>query len=369
MTGTWGWAAGCRGRPGCGFVGCGASGGWTGWGRPCRCWLGGRGFGWCGLGDRGTRRLSRWFRRSRRRGRLRPRCRRSSSRSWYGFGRCWRGGGLDGCRSRRCCDHLRFGDRLHGRCRLGCCWLCRCCGFCLGRCRFGGGRLLDRKDRLARRWFGRDRRFAAVAVGLQQAADLSGFGVTDGAAVALGCDRQLLGRIQHVLVLKAQVLGQLVNSDFAAAGHSGRISGRAGHGVPRWPHAMRGQCSVCLSGHVRCITEPLFQRCQDIIGHLATQGFLKSFAASGLFKACLALTEIGRSAHAPVNTDPILMVSDHPPERAAIEKLAAGHTATQDGALIHRATSLSSSDAGASEDSPSTTSSVTFSLPAPSPST
>ena len=166
--------------------------------------------------------------------------------------------------------------------------------------------------------------------------------------MAFGCDRQLLGRIQHVLVLKAQVLGQLVNSDFAAAGHSGRISGRAGHGVPRWPHAMWGQCLVCLSGHVRGITEPLFQRCEDVIGHLTSQGFLKSFAAPGLLEACLALTEVGRSTHPPVNTDPILMVSDHPPEGAAIQKLAAGHTATQDGALIHRATSPSSSGAGSS---------------------
>jgi hypothetical protein len=38
--------------------------------------------------------------------------------------------------------------------------------------------------------------------------------------MALRGDRELLGGIEHVLVLKAQVLGQLVNPDFAAAGHS-----------------------------------------------------------------------------------------------------------------------------------------------------
>ena len=76
----------------------------------------------------------------------------------------------------------------------------------------------------------------AIPAGLQQCADLSGLGLTDRAAVALGRDRQLFGRVQHVLVLKAEVLGQLVNSDFAAAGHSVGISGRAGQGVPRRHH-------------------------------------------------------------------------------------------------------------------------------------
>ena len=127
---------------------------------------------------------------------------------------------------------------------------------------------------------------------------------------------------------------------------------------------MWSQCSVCLSGHIRAVTEPLFQSSEDVVGHLTAQGFLKSFAAPGLLEACLASTEIGRSAHAPINADPILMVSDHPPEGAAIQKLAAGHTATQDGALIHRATSLSSSGAVVSDGSPST-----ISLLASSPST
>lgn len=40
-------------------------------------------------------------------------------------------------------------------------------------------------------------------------------------------DGQLLGGIQDIFVLQAKVLGQLINSDFAAAGHSGLRSVRA----------------------------------------------------------------------------------------------------------------------------------------------
>ena len=50
-------------------------------------------------------------------------------------------------------------------------------------------------------------------------------------------DGQLLGGIQDIFVLQAKVLGQLINSDFAAAGHSVGVSDRAGHGEPRCPHA------------------------------------------------------------------------------------------------------------------------------------
>ena len=61
----------------------------------------------------------------------------------------------------------------------------------------------------------------------QQIADLSGFVITDRAAVALGCDRELLSRIQHVLVLRPRSLDSSY-PDFAAAGHSvGISSGRA----------------------------------------------------------------------------------------------------------------------------------------------
>ena len=82
-----------------------------------------------------------------------------------------------------------------------------------------GGGFLHRKDGFL--GFGRCRsRFAAVPATFDQAANLRCLVIADGAAVALRCDRQFLGGIEHVLVLKAQVLGQLVNPDFAAAGHS-----------------------------------------------------------------------------------------------------------------------------------------------------
>ncbi len=104
--------------------------------------------------------------------------------------------------------------------------------------------------------------------------DSTGLVVTDRAAVALDGDGKLFGGIQYVLVLKTKVLGQLVNSDFAAACHSDGVSGRAGHGVPRWPHVKRGQCSVCLSGFICLSTDPLLQLRKNRIRHLTTQGFL-----------------------------------------------------------------------------------------------
>jgi hypothetical protein len=39
--------------------------------------------------------------------------------------------------------------------------------------------------------------------------------------MAAGRDGKGLGGVEHVLVLQAQVLGQLINSHFAAGGHSG----------------------------------------------------------------------------------------------------------------------------------------------------
>jgi hypothetical protein len=51
--------------------------------------------------------------------------------------------------------------------------------------------------------------------------DLGGFCVADGAAVALGCDRQRLRGVQHVAVVETKVSGQLIDPDFAAARHSG----------------------------------------------------------------------------------------------------------------------------------------------------
>ena len=150
--------------------------------------------------------------------------------------------------------------------------------------RRGSGGLLDRENRFAWRWFDRGGCLGGgwFAV-LQQTPDTAGLVITDRAAVAFCCDREFLGSIQHILVFKAQVLGELVDSDFAAAGHSGGVSGRAGHEVPRWPLAKRGQCLVCLSGSSSLATESLLQRREKCIGHLTSQGFLQSFPAPRLF--------------------------------------------------------------------------------------
>ena len=52
-------------------------------------------------------------------------------------------------------------------------------------------------------------------------ADLGGFRVADGAAVALGRDCQRLRCVQHVAIIETEVPGQLIDPDFAAARHSG----------------------------------------------------------------------------------------------------------------------------------------------------
>ena len=185
--------------------------------------------------------------------------------------------------------------------------------------------------------------------------------------MAFRCDGKLLGSIQHILVFKAEVLGQLVNSDFAAAGHSVGVSDRAGRGVPRCPHAKSGQCLVCLSGFTSACTEPLIQRREDCIRHLTSQSFLQPFSAPSLLKALFLRTEIGRAAHPEVQKDPILVVTDHPPKVATILELAACHATTEDGLGAHRASSrvsasasslaaVSSSEATASPSASSTAS-------------
>ena len=80
------------------------------------------------------------------------------------------------------------------------------------------------------------------------------------------------------------------------------------------------------------MTEPLIQGLKDCIVNLTAQGFLQSFAAPGLLQTVLVRTEIGRSAHPLIQKDAVLMVADHSPQLATIQKLAAGHAATQDGA-------------------------------------
>ena len=227
-----------------------------------------------------------------------------------------------------------MGDDGFGRSVFGGCWFGRGCWFGSG-CWFGGrcwlgsrwcgwSRFLHREDRLpwrrlagSRRPIRRSRGFASTGRPvLQQAADSPGLVIADRAAVALSRDRQLVGSIQHVLVLKAKVLGQLVNSDFAAAGHSGGVSGRAGHVVPRWPHARQGQCSVCLSGFFSRLTEPLLHRRENHVGHLTTQGLLQSFPSTCVLQTCLRGAEIGRTTHSCLQENPIPVVADHAPEQA-----------------------------------------------------
>jgi len=135
--------------------------------------------------------------------------------------------------------HLRGCDRFARRCRFG-----GCCRHRFGWGRFGcrwflggrrGVRLFHRQDGFA--WGGFCRSSAGCCSTLaEHRTNATSLVITDGAAVAFRCNGKLLRSIQDVLVLKAEVLGQLVNSDFSAAGHSVGISGRAGHGVPRRHH-------------------------------------------------------------------------------------------------------------------------------------
>lgn len=136
-----------------------------------------------------------------------------------------------------------LGQRLLGDGLLGSgflwCRLLRCrrlawavrfgrCGWFGRSCRSGGGSLslTHGEDGFAGSGFARCSR-SGLATLLQQGADFCGFPVADGAAVALGRNGQLFSGIEHVLVVQAKVLGQLINSDFAAAGHSGLRSVRA----------------------------------------------------------------------------------------------------------------------------------------------
>ena len=131
----------------------------------------------------------------------------------------------------------------HGSARCGSSWLdrgfCRWCHWSLS--------FLYGQDGFARRRFGWCRWLHAF---LEQAADLACFCLTDGAAVAFRRNGQLFSGIKHVLVVQAKVLGQLINSDFAAAGHSGLRSVRARSASG--PQTSWGQCSSCLSG---CLSE------------------------------------------------------------------------------------------------------------------
>ena len=251
----------CRGAGGCGFAGrWGASGGLRndGWGWPG--WGGCAGACWSSAGRFRRHGPRRWAGRSswpRRWGhglrRLRS-CRGGargrgcgfcgSGCSWFGSsGRGRFGGSRSGScrRGGRACGggNNRFGG--YGLCR--CSW-CRGCGrlgslrgCCHDWCRRGRG-FLHRQDCFLRRGSRRCGCLGAIATGLDQVANAGCLVVADGAAVALRGDRELLGGIEHILVLKAQVLGQLVNPDFAAAGHS--VLQRVGAtGATGPPHTVR----------------------------------------------------------------------------------------------------------------------------------
>ena len=125
-----------------------------------------------------------------------------------------------------------------------------------GRSAGPGGRhwgrrgLLHRQDRLGRGGgrcgFG-PRRGLAGDVHPDQRTDAGGLVITDRAAVALGRNGELLGGIEHVLVVQAQVLRQLVDSHFAAAGHSERSPYGGAERTPG-PHACGDHGSSCLRG-------------------------------------------------------------------------------------------------------------------------
>ena len=186
--------------------------------------------------------------------------------------------------------------------------------------------------------------------------------------MTLGRNGQLLSGIQHVFVVQTKVLGQLIDSDFAAAGHSGLRSVRArcasGH------HSRWGQCSSCLSDCLLIRNQSLLQSRHHGVRHLASQGFLQSFPTLCFFETALLRTEIGRTAHSVVKENPIPMVTHNPPEKAAVQQQTAGDTTSQDRALwFHRAPSSEDSlDSGvASLVSAASPSDITTSSTASSP--
>ena len=262
-------------------------------------------------------------------------------RAWLGGSRRWsRGAGL---------RRIRRAGRQGG---TGWCHRLRDQGWLLGgrRCRgrpfvavlgFANG-----QDRLGRRrghgWLG-CRAGAGAAAGFDQTADAGGFVIADRTAVALGGNRQLFGGFEHVAVVQAQVPGQLINSDFAAAGHSGlQLVGATGASEPeRGDSTPQGHCLSCLSVSDEFVVQTLFKRCVDGIGNRAAQGPLQPFSSPGLLKALQALAEIGRTAHALIQCEASRCQSDDPPELPTIEQLPAGHTAAQDGTAAHRTSSSS----------------------------
>ena len=125
-------------------------------------------------------------------------------------------------------------------------WLCW-----LDWCRdFSAGGFLNRKDCLPWCGFRRSCSRTGSTTALQHRADLACLGFADRAAVALSRNGQLLSGIQHVFVVQAKVLGQLIDSDFAAAGHSGLRSVRA--------RGARGTTQGGASVHLASAADSLF---------------------------------------------------------------------------------------------------------------
>jgi len=152
--------------------------------------------------------------------------------------------------------------------------------------------------------------------------------------VATGGDGQLLGSVEHVLALQAKVPGELINSDFAAAGHSGLQSIRARCDAGALP---RGQWSSCLSVSGGVSAQTLLEGCGDRGRHRAAKSLLQPLSADGFLKALGALAEIGRAAEPFIEHNSILMIADDTPERRSIREPATSRTASEYGARPHRA--------------------------------
>jgi hypothetical protein len=124
--------------------------------------------------------------------------------------------------------------------------------------------------------------------------------------MAAGSDGQLLGGIEHVLVVQAKVPGQLINSDFAAAGHSGLR--RAGpNGPPGGQGCHRavkrhGHSSSCLRARGPGDRETSLKFGKDGIRYLTAQCPLEALASPGLIQTSWTRTEIGRTAHPPIQS-------------------------------------------------------------------
>ena len=78
--------------------------------------------------------------------------------------------------------------------------------------------------------------------------------------------------------------------------------------------------------------QALLQCRVDGICNVATEALLQFLAAFGFLQAALAGAEVGRSAHALIESEASVRQANDPPELLSIEQLPAGHAAPEDAA-------------------------------------